>query len=236
MFKYKCYKKKIDSLNVVEYVGDPLAPTIIFFHGYGGSPLCFSTFPTRYQQNDIVPNWIFPEGLFTTDAPSFNEEGRAWFPLRISAFQSALAVNDPEKTLLAFPLDISHSVSVVQKMLNDLDLDSKKVILGGFSQGAVISTEIFLTGKLNYAGLVIMSGTLINKDSWNTAAANKSSSHFLQTHGFHDNILPWSLAKELEILLTANGLKGHLDSFNGGHEIPDFLFTDIKNLIQTISN
>lgn len=235
MFKYKCYKKKIDSLNILEYVGDPLAPTIIFFHGYGGSPSCFSGFPTRYQKNDndIVPNWIFPEGPFTTSL-SFNEQGRAWFPLSISAFQSALAANDPEKTLLAFPLDISKNVSVVKKMLEIFY--SKKVILGGFSQGAVISTEIFLTSKLNYEGLVIMSGTLINKDSWNAAAANKRGSHFLQTHGRHDSILPWSLAKELEILLTTNGLKGHLTSFNGGHETPESLFTDIKNLMQTVVN
>lgn len=116
-------------------------------------------------------------------------------------------------------------------MLEELNIDPSKIILGGFSQGAVLSTEIFLTNSLDYSSLVIMAGTLINKESWSLSAPNKIGKAFLQTHGKNDNVLPWSLAKELEILLLNSGLKGQLDSFEGGHEIPESLFMKIKELI-----
>lgn len=237
MFKYKCHQKKLASINVLEYKGDSLAPTVILFHGYGGNSSSFSFFPFQCLQEDIIPNWIFPEGIYNAEIPSFNNSlGKAWFPLKISTLQSAIASNDPQKILSAFPLDLSKIISLINEMLRDIDVAPKKIILGGFSQGAILSTELFLTSILDYSSLVIMAGTLINKSSWNLLAPNKAGCPFLQTHGKNDNILPWSLAKELECLLINNGLKGKLNSFNGGHEIPESFFSDMKNLITKVAN
>jgi phospholipase/carboxylesterase len=105
-------------------------------------------------------------------------------------------------------------------LYDELIKKHSKIILGGFSQGAMLATEVTLTHPRKPAGLVIMSGTLICADRWAEKLKSCDGIPFIQTHGKNDAILGYNYAENLFNLLTDAGMSGDFVSFNGGHEIP----------------
>jgi phospholipase/carboxylesterase len=109
--------------------------------------------------------------------------------------------------------------------MQKLECDPGKTVIGGFSQGAMLATEIALHHKEYLAGLLIFSGTLVNRTGWESMLKTKfvdkqKTLRFHQSHGRLDPVLPFQAAERLYGLLTANGAQGELHAFEGQHEIP----------------
>ena len=95
------------------------------------------------------------------------------------------------------------------------------LVIGGFSQGAMITTEIALHAERPFAGLAVLSGTLLSEDRWTAAAATTGRSlHALLTHGRNDPLLPFEGAEALRDLLVAAGADVDWLAHGGQHEIP----------------
>ena len=108
------------------------------------------------------------------------------------------------------------------------------MILGGFSQGAVVATEMALQAKKNIAGLMILSGTLINEKAWSSLCTSKKGLPFFQSHGKSDPLLPYKRAERLESILEKGGLVGSLNGFSGGHEIPPATLEQMRSFLNSI--
>lgn len=171
-----------------------------------------------YQQPPR-PTWLFPNGpLEIPIMPGYN--GRAWFPIDIEALQTALQKGDFDAVANAFPAELADARQQVERLVGELDIPRSKLILGGFSQGAVLATETALHGMDRVAALLIFSGTLICEPKWRRLSHLHAKTPFFQSHGTNDNLLPMKKAEALEQLLLEGGLQGKLHRFNGGHEIP----------------
>jgi phospholipase/carboxylesterase len=94
------------------------------------------------------------------------------------------------------------------------------IVLGGFSQGAMLSLDVALHRPAPPAGLILMSGTLIAETEWQPRLASLAGVPVMQSHGREDAILPFDAAETLRDLLTAAGAKVDWQPFRGGHEIP----------------
>jgi phospholipase/carboxylesterase len=114
-----------------------------------------------------------------------------------------------------------------------MGIPMSRTILGGFSQGAMMATELTLTSPTPPAGLIILSGTLVDKDRWALLAAKRPGIPFIQTHGKSDPLLDVYEAARLTQLLQSSKMPGQLHTFEGGHEIPPHLIPLLKEFIST---
>jgi phospholipase/carboxylesterase len=111
-------------------------------------------------------------------------------------------------------------LALVNEVMNGSKLPYSKLVLGGFSQGAMISTDVALRLEEAPAGLVALSGTLLLEDVWRAKAATRAGLPVFQSHGRFDEVLPFEGARWLEAMLKEAGLAVDFHPFDGGHEIP----------------
>lgn len=106
-----------------------------------------------------------------------------------------------------------------------------KLVLGGFSQGAMLTTDVALRLEEPPAGLVILSGTLLLEDVWAVKARARAGLQVLQSHGTQDPLLPFEAARGLSALLTGAGLVVDFVSFDGGHSISQEVVEKLADFI-----
>ncbi len=94
------------------------------------------------------------------------------------------------------------------------------MILGGFSQGAMLATDVALRLEEAPAGLIIWSGTLISEPEWRKRAPARRGLGVFQSHGRQDPLLPFLRAVALRDLLIEAGLEVDFLAFDGEHTIP----------------
>jgi phospholipase/carboxylesterase len=96
---------------------------------------------------------------------------------------------------------------------------SSRVVLGGFSQGSMLSCDFALNDERPLAGLVLFSSTLLCRADWQRRAPKRKGLPVLQFHGRADPVLPFALAEQQRDLLLEAGLDVEFSAFNGGHGI-----------------
>jgi phospholipase/carboxylesterase len=114
------------------------------------------------------------------------------------------------------------------------NLTADRFVLGGFSQGAMLATDVALRLKKPPAALCVLSGALIVEEEWQPLAAERGSLRVLQSHGHYDSILPFPMGEALRDLLTRSGLAVDFLPFAGDHEIPDTVVARLAKMIQEL--
>ncbi|XDD48313.1 alpha/beta hydrolase [Leptospira sp. WS39.C2] len=225
--------ESLGPLKVLRVKGDPDAPTVVLFHGYGAS--AFDLFPIHeVLVTDQKFNWVFPHGHLSIPLmPGYS--GRAWFPIDMAALEEAIRKNDFRNFADKDPEGMDIARASAYLMLEALGVPWNQLILGGFSQGAMLATDLTLRNELIPKGLMILSGALVNESLWKDLAPKKSNLRFFQSHGEYDPILGYANAKKLEKLLRGSGLLGEFIAFPGGHEIPAPVVQGISRYLNSLS-
>jgi phospholipase/carboxylesterase len=110
-------------------------------------------------------------------------------------------------------------LALVQDVAAHTGLPLKKLVLGGFSQGAMISTDVALRLEEAPGALVVLSGTLLIEDAWRTKAKARAGLPVFQSHGRQDPVLPYHAAEWLKDLFVESGMQHEFVPFVGGHTI-----------------
>lgn len=212
---------KIGSLDVikVQSTEGKDGPAVMLCHGFGASAHDLAPLS---QIIKAKPNttWYFPQGpLEFPIGPRM--KGRAWFPLISEEIQRALAEGKTLSFVDVVPSGLSESREKLVRIVEEIKNHTTDITIGGFSQGAMMTTDLFLRSEENFSGLAILSGTLICRSEWKELAKGKKPFQFFQSHGTYDPVLPFENAKRLEELLRDGGLSGEFVTFPGGHEIPE---------------
>ena len=119
--------------------------------------------------------------------------------------------------------------------LNELDGKlgfGNRLVLGGFSQGAMLSMDVALHSERPLAGLVLLSGTLLNESSRRARINTRKGLPVFQSHGERDPLLPFALAEQLRDLMIEAGLPVTWKMFRGGHEIPQSVLEWLEPFLQ----
>lgn len=156
-------------------------------------------------------NWYFPNGHHSVPLGG-QYEGRAWFPISVGGQEIDLSG--------VIPPGMKKAREKADSFLRELKVPANKLVLGGFSQGAMLATDVALQMQETPAGIVLMSGTLVNAEEWKTLAPKRTGLRFFQSHGVRDSVLSFANAQKLEQLLKGAGWQGQLQRFEGAHEIP----------------
>lgn len=209
-------------LQAIEVYNDPDAKWVVLFHGYGADAQDLAGLVDAFQFKKPC-NWLFPNGNFSVPiGPGMT--GRAWWNLQMNSLPGDWAQHRPP--------EMNGAVDKAMKMFASMKFDWKDVIVGGFSQGAMLATEVFLKAPVTPAGLICLSGTLLSETEWKAAVPNRKGAHIFMSHGEIDQVLPHKGSTRLQKFFEDNGVKTNFVSFRGGHEIPMPVINKMKSYIE----
>jgi len=201
---------------------------VVLMHGFGASG------------SDLVPiggevleassrlarstRFVFPEApldLTMRGMPG----SRAWWWIDVEEIYESIetrAILDPA-TREAPPEGIDEARATVRALLRDVRADTgvgaSRIVLGGFSQGAMLACDVTLREEEPPAGLVLWSAMPICVADWRRLAPRRAGLRVFQSHGRMDPLLPYPLAEELRDLLEGAGLGVRFVPFPGMHGI-----------------
>lgn len=192
--------------------------TVFLFHGYGADCEDLRSLAGALKTGKRT-HWIFPNGpLSVPIGPGWS--GSAWWPIDFTRFERPDDLSWTEQQ----PQGLPQLRDELLAWIHRVEPDWNKVIIGGFSQGAMLSCDLFLNAPQCPRGLILLSGAVVNRSEWTEKAKARGQEskapRFFQSHGSKDQVLPHKVAAQLETLLTQSGFKGSLMTFPGSHEIP----------------
>ncbi|MDA1017548.1 MAG: phospholipase [Planctomycetota bacterium] len=167
--------------------------------------------------------FVFPEAPLSL-ADQGMPGGRAWWPLDVMRLQAAIMSGNFRDLRADHPDGLSESRDMLFEVLQAIEqtwhVPLAKTVLGGFSQGSMLATDVMLRLPTPAAALCVLSGTLLSEASWRQLAADHTGLRVFQSHGRQDTILPFVAAEWLRDLLREFGFDVEFLSFNGQHGIP----------------
>jgi phospholipase/carboxylesterase len=199
---------------------------VVLCHGFGapGTDLV----PLAEELAELVPEqseqitYIFPEAPL--ELGGYGSAGRAWWMVDVGRFQRAM--NDPREMAqlrAEIPSGMLESSQMLRGCLEEVERHTcvpiSRMLIGGFSQGSMVATDVALGLTHPPAGLCIYSGHLLAEPRWRELAKNRGALPVLQTHGKFDPLLPIAGAEQLRDLLIESGLPVEFITFAGPHTI-----------------
>ena len=173
----------------VHRFGAPLeeaAGAVILLHGRGGSAEDILSLAEAMYNPRLA--YLAPQAA-----------GSTWYP------NSFLAPRESNEPWLSSAL---RKVESVLELAITAGVPRERVVIGGFSQGACLSTEFIATHPARYAGLIALTGGLIGplgSDVSHTGDLEGMPAFF--GSGDPDPHVPWSRVQESADVLTAMGAK-----------------------------
>ena len=230
MYSNKIQKKEIAGIETLYLEGDENGSHIVLFHGYGANAEDLASLSSvlAIGQNP-KPHWYFPNGILNIDL-GFHYFGKAWFPIDMVALQSTKARDYAN----IIPKGLDTARLKILEFLKTIKIDNSKLILGGFSQGAMISADVCLHLEQNIQGLILLSGTLVCQEIWKNLALKKVSQTFIQSHGIHDPILDIHAARKMCNIFKEAGMIGDLYEVACGHEIPFPVIEAVNSYLEKV--
>jgi phospholipase/carboxylesterase len=210
-------------------------PVVILLHGFGA------------PGDDLVPladvldvpagtRWLFPEGPLSL---SFGPiAARAWWMIDMARIAQDRAAGRLRDLSQEIPNGLAPIREKLLGFLNEVEqtlgADPRKTVLGGFSQGAMLSCDALLHSDRPYAGLVQLSGNLLAQPVWSPLLPKRKGLPVFQSHGLQDEILPYIGAERLRDALTQAGLAVEWHRFRGGHDIPEIVMRRLSLFLSTV--
>ncbi len=206
--------------HTVRTAGERKRPTqvVILLHGWGapGDDLV--------SLSQVLPA---PGRLFVFPAAPLVSPGGggAWWHLDINRLIAARERGQERDLRNEVPEGLAEAragmAALVAEVQKRTQLPASAIVLGGFSQGAMLATDVALSLPEHPAAVVALSGTLLAEAQWQAwiDKLNQPMPVFL-SHGLHDPILPFHLSEALRDRLQAAKQPVTWVPFSGGHEIP----------------
>jgi phospholipase/carboxylesterase len=210
-------------------------PVVILLHGFGA------------PGDDLVPlaevmnlpagtRWLFPEAPLPLSMGYGS--ARAWWMIDMARIQADRAAGLTRDLSVEVPNGLGLARERVLGFLKELPrhvpIEYKQTVLGGFSQGAMLTCDAVLHSEYPFAGLVQLSGNYLAQPVWGPRMPKRKGLPVFQSHGVQDPILPYSGAERLRDALSTAGLEVDWQSFRGGHEIPAPVLTRLGLFLKRV--
>lgn len=214
----------------VLHAGGSGPPTIVLLHGFGSSAEQWMPYSKTVTFLPSV-EFLFPQGPVLMLRTDGSGAGHAWWDLQLAEHRRAgkLGVDLRDED----PKGLERAGTLVQRLLEDL---GRPVVLGGFSQGAMVSCHVAFTSDVPLTALVLLSGTPLNEAAWRAGMHKRKGLPVFMSHGAADDVLPLDLAQGLRDELVAAGLDVTFFAFDGGHQIPEEVVAGLRAFLERLGN
>lgn len=175
--------------------------------------------------------FVFPEAPLVSPGG-----GRAWWHIDMARLMSARGQGRERELRQETPTGLGEAHAKISALVAEVarrtGLPSSSIALGGFSQGAMLATDVALTSPETIGALVILSGSLIAEGTWTERLrANPPTFPVFMSHGTVDPVLPFGIAEALRDQLRAAHRDVTWVPFDDGHGIPLEVLTRLTSFL-----
>ena len=222
--------EKLGGLNcqIVQQVdGQEPELVVILCHGFGapGTDLVGLGGELMRCQPRLMEStqFIFPEAPLSLEEFGFYG-GRAWWPLDVAKLNAAIEKGEFRDQRKYDPPELADARRLLTALVDEVrgrtGLPASRIVLGGFSQGSMLATDVSLRLDEAPGALCVWSGTLLCEEQWRELGSKRGPLKVLQSHGTVDPILPFEAATWLRDLFTDSGFDVKFIEFENVHTIP----------------
>ncbi len=220
----------------LDHEGGGEGPLVVLLHGFG-APGDDLVALWQYLKAPSEVRFLFPAAPLSLNM-GFGGDARAWWMLDMERITQARAQGQWDALSQEIPRGLPSARQQVEDVLSlareHLTVPAQSLVLGGFSQGAMLSTDLVLHSEIPFAGLALLSGTLIAKEEWLSRLPNRKNLPVFQSHGADDPILAFSMARQLRDHIQTAGLPVSWVEFQGGHEIPIQVLNGLGTFLKSV--
>lgn len=191
-------------------------PVLVLLHGYGSNEEDLFSFSSELPDHYYV---ISARAPFDLQYKSY-----AWYAINFDADENKFSDHNQareSRDLIAVFID---------ELVANFPIDSNKVTLVGFSQGAILSYAVALSYPEKIERVAAMSGYLNTEILKNDFLKNSFSKlTIFSSHGTVDQVIPVEWARKAKPFLDNLGVKTIYKEYPIGHGISPQNFYDFKN-------
>jgi phospholipase/carboxylesterase len=211
-------------------VGNPDAPlTLVLLHGYDMKPADLAPFA---HSIGIPAYFLLPQG------PVSSPNGaHAWWDVDLEARKSALSVgprdlaNDHPHGLAAARKQFGQFLAAVTAEARPGGTASRKIVIGGFSQGGMLALDWALRGSQRVDGLALLSTSRLALSEWEPQRERLGNLPVFLSHGATDRDLAFAAGERLRDFLLESAAQLTWTPFEGGHEIPLVVWRGLRKFL-----
>ena len=186
-------------------------PTILVLHGRGT------------DENDLIP-LVFSLGL----ADALVISPRAPQPFDLSG---GFAWYDLSQQDVPHPQTFHTSLDLLRRFITEIKagypLNPKRIILLGFSQGAVMAYAATLLAPASFSGVAALSGYIPQRSGLSFDLGRLGGFSAFVSHGTYDRTIPVRLGRESAELLKKAGANVEYREYPMGHEVREETIRDL---------
>lgn len=202
----------------------PVAASVIWLHGLGADGNDFAPLvPELNLPESLSIRFIFPHAPEIPVTINGGYVMPAWYDI----LEMNLERKIDEQQLLI-------SATAVQALIareQARGIESKRIVLAGFSQGGAVVYQAGLSFDQSLAGLLVMSSYLATQASLQIAAANQATPIMIQ-HGSRDGVVPELLGQRAYRFLSDQGCRASYESYAMEHTLCAEQVLSISNWLQ----
>ena len=223
------YIEKDSKLKYLNKSNSNSKKAVFLMHGYGAS--MYDLFDL-YSVINFSENcdWYFPNGPLGL-GPQFGNLAAAWFPVNMEELQRAMEMGVSRSFEDKYSDEFQKSLMLLETFVLNISKNYDSIAIGGFSQGAMLSSHLANRVGDKIKELILFSGNLIGKDQLISSLKESPNYKVFQSHGMQDPVLGFDGAVKLKELLENNNKEVLFESFKGVHEIPMQVIHSINHFL-----
>ena len=197
---------------------------IIVLHGYGANMNDLVSLSENIGDGKSI--FVFPNAPFEFQL-SYQLYGYAWiFPPTM----------DSEEMPESMTESIDKLMVAVDILIEDYNIKLPNVILGGFSQGAMMSASFGLIRPDIFKGIFMLSGMLLGESYLVSNIQSDNGQRVFVSHGEFDSLVPFSNLNKIVKFLENYGYSPEFHQYPMGHELSLQSINDLGKWINSFND
>ena len=194
-------------------------PLIVLLHGYGSNMHDLAGLAQSLNSRGYI--YVCPNApILVPIGPAIN--GFAWTPL--PGYRTSDDIRSAEEKLKAF----------IAEVMREHDAPPGQILLGGFSQGAVMTYQVGLPQPDLIAGLIALSGRIENTEKLEELLPKERTQPIFIAHGKSDAIITVDQARQSKRFLENHGYQPLYHEYQMAHEITGGVLKDLVPWIHQV--
>ncbi len=198
-------------------------PLVVLLHGFGShmgdlAGLCPVIDSSDYRY--VLPNAPIPMQV------SYGNTGFAWFSLDEDGDNAASA----EEAKAAE----QQIADLVDEVTDQHEVEPRRTVLGGFSQGGMLTLQSGLTRPEVFRGLAVLSGRFPEPDELVPRLPERRDQSIFVAHGTADDMIAVEEGREAVDLLKQEGYRPEYHEYEMGHQITADVVADLSTWLSAV--
>ncbi len=194
---------------------------IILLHGYGSHMGDLAGLASEIDDTNYI--YLCPNAPIEMDV-GFGQKGYAWYPIS--------STKEPDDSALSE--SITNLNKTIDSVISEYPIDKNKILIGGFSQGGMMTIHAGLLKPELYAGAFILSSRMLKRSEFEQKVYDTRKIPVFMSHGLTDMIISIDDGRNTRDLLNSYGYEVEYHEYDMAHQIVNKTIEDLRNWITNL--